>query len=249
MSGANKVLLAVRFVRASSWLSAKDKARPSARRKLAAYIPAVQGRKQSGERGNHKFTVHLQLLAKSCGMGFRSTYIARFATWAAVSLTCIGFVTPAHADVERTQSQVGVVTRLSFIQTEELSFGQIFASNASGTITVAPSGVRSRTGGVTLTGNTHHTAIFAGFGQPNQRVQISLGSNSIFLTGPGTRMRAHTFVIGSTPTAVLTTTPRVFRIATPSGGFAFPVGATLDVNANQAPGTYRGTWTITLNYQ
>ncbi|MFN5643305.1 MAG: DUF4402 domain-containing protein [Sphingomonadales bacterium] len=182
-------------------------------------------------------------------MGFIEKAAMRTSAFFAVSLTCIGFATPAYADVERTQSQVGVVTRLSFIQTEELSFGQIFASNASGTITVAPSGVRSRTGGVTLTGNTHHTAIFAGFGQPNQRVQISLGSNSIFLTGPGTRMRAHTFVIGSTPTAVLTTTPRVFRIATPSGGFAFPVGATLDVNANQTPGTYRGTWTITLNYQ
>ena len=182
-------------------------------------------------------------------MGFIEKAAMRTSAFFAAAMVCVCLSTPAYADVERTQSQVGVVTRLSFIQTEELSFGQIFASNASGTITVAPSGVRSRTGGVTLTGNTHHTAIFAGFGQPNQRVQISLGSNSIFLTGPGTRMRAHTFVIGSTPTAVLTTTPRVFRIATPSGGFAFPVGATLDVNANQAPGTYRGTWTITLNYQ
>ena len=27
------------------------------------------------------------------------------------------------------------------------------------------------------------------------------------------------------------------------------VGATLDVGANQAPGHYSGTWTITLNYQ
>lgn len=182
-------------------------------------------------------------------MGFIEKAAMRTSAFFAAAMVCVCLSTPAYADVERAQSQVGVVTRLSFIQTEELSFGQIFASNASGTITVAPSGVRSRTGGVTLTGNTHHTAIFAGFGQPNQRVQISLGSNSIFLTGPGTRMRAHTFVIGSTPTAVLTTTPRVFRIATPSGGFAFPVGATLDVNANQTPGTYRGTWTITLNYQ
>lgn len=160
-----------------------------------------------------------------------------------------GAATAAYADVERSQSQVGVVTRLSFIQTEELSFGQIFASSSAGTVTITPTGTRTRTGGVNLVGSTHHPAIFAGFGQPNQRVQISLGSNSIFLTGPGTRMRAHTFVIGSTPTAVLTTTPQVFRIATPSGGFAFPVGASLDVNANQAPGTYRGTWSITLNYQ
>jgi hypothetical protein len=83
----------------------------------------------------------------------------------------------------------------------------------------------------------------------NQRVQVSLGSNSIFIYGPGARMRVRTFVIGSTPTAVLTTTPTVFRIAGPTGAFRFPVGATLEVGANQVPGTYSGTWTITLNYQ
>jgi Domain of unknown function (DUF4402) len=61
-------------------------------------------------------------------------------------------------------------------------------------------------------------------------------------------MRVHTFVMGSTPTAVLTTTPRRFRINSATGVFAFPVGATLDVAANQAPGKYTGTWSITLNY-
>lgn len=182
-------------------------------------------------------------------MGCIRITIAKRTGLAAAALAGALLAMPAHADVERSQSQVGVVTRLSFIQTEELSFGQIFAGNSAGSVTIAPNGSRTRTGGVNLVGSTHHPAIFAGYGQPNQRVQISLASNSIFLTGPGTRMRAHTFVVGSTPTAVLTTTPQVFRIATPSGGFAFPVGATLDVNANQAPGTYRGTWSITLNYQ
>ena len=155
----------------------------------------------------------------------------------------------AQTAVEQGQSQVGVVTPLSFIQTEELHFGQIFASNTAGTVTVAPDGSRTRTGGVTLFGTIHQPAEFAGMGVFNQRVQVSLGSNTIFLTGPGVRMRARTFVIGSTPTAVLTTTPRVFRIGGPTGAFRFPVGATLEVGANQVPGTYRGTWTITLNYQ
>lgn len=155
----------------------------------------------------------------------------------------------AQNAIEQGRSQVGVVTPLSFIQTEELHFGQIFASNIAGTVTVAPDGSRTRTGGVTLLGTIHQPAEFAGMGAFNQRVQISLGSNSIFLTGPGVRMRARTFVIGSTPTAVLSTNPQVFRIAGPTGAFRFPVGATLEVGANQAPGTYRGTWTITLNYQ
>ena len=61
-------------------------------------------------------------------------------------------------------------------------------------------------------------------------------------------MRVRTFVIGSTPTAVLTTTPTRFRIAALNGVFNFPIGATLEVGANQAPGFYTGTWSITLNY-
>jgi len=161
------------------------------------------------------------------------------------------FASSAHAQAatEQSQSQVGIVTPLSFIQTEELHFGQIIASNAAGTVTVAPNGTRTSNNGIALLGNSHQPAEFAGLGTFNQRVQISLGSNAIWIYGPGPRMRVRTFVIGSTPTAVLTTTPRVFRIASPTGAFRFPVGATLEVGANQTPGTYTGIWNITLNYQ
>ena len=85
-------------------------------------------------------------------------------------------------------------------------------------------------------------------GTNNQRVDISLGAASVLLVGPGAPMRVHTFVIGSTPTAILTTTPLRFRINAASGVFAFPVGATLDVGANQAAGKYTGVWIINLNY-
>ncbi len=174
------------------------------------------------------------------------------ATLLAASALALGFsAAPVRAQsaTEKGQSQVGVVTPLSFIQTEELHFGQIFARPNAGTVTVAPNGTRTATGGIVLIGNLHQPAEFAGMGVYNQRVQVSLGSNSIFIYGPGARMRVRTFVIGSTPTAVLTTTPTVFRIAGPTGAFRFPVGATLEVGANQVPGTYSGTWTITLNYQ
>ena len=181
--------------------------------------------------------------------GAKYRYIARLLALGASVTALWPTVASAQSAVEQGEAQVGVVTPLSFIQTEELNFGKIFASNAAGTVLVAPTGTRTRTGGVTLFGNDQQAAEFAGMGTFNQRVQISLGSNSIFLYGPGTRMRARAFTIGSTPTAVLTTTPQVFRIAGPTGGFRFPVGATLDVNANQAPGTYSGIWTITLNYQ
>ncbi|MGL5840199.1 MAG: DUF4402 domain-containing protein [Sphingorhabdus sp.] len=166
-----------------------------------------------------------------------------------MSFACLSGPALAQTATEQGQSQVGVVTPLSFIQTEELHFGQLLAGPAAGIVTVAPDGSRSAIGGIGLTGNVHQPAEFAGMGTFNQRVQISIGSNAIWIYGPGQRMRVRTFVIGSTPTAVLTSTPRVFRIAGATGAFRFPVGATLEVGSNQAPGLYTGTWTITLNYQ
>jgi Domain of unknown function (DUF4402) len=170
---------------------------------------------------------------------------------AAVFVSTISAYSPAYAQVsdsEVADAQIAIVRRLEFIRVENLQFGSVIRGSTAGTVTVTPAGVRSKTGGVILQGSNFQPAEFAGMGTNNQRVDISLGANQIFITGPGAPMRVHTFVIGSTPTAVLTTTPLRFRINSPTGVFVFPVGATLDVGANQTPGTYSGNWNITLNY-
>lgn len=156
---------------------------------------------------------------------------------------------PAQAKTQPGDAEITVVRPLSFVIDDGIDFGNVVRGTTAGTVTVAPNGTRTKTGGVTLAnGGGHKPASFAGFGAFNQRVDISLGANSIFLTGPGAPMRVHDFVVGSTPTAVLTTTPLRFRIAAANGIFVFPVGATLDVAANQAPGKYTGIWVINLNY-
>lgn len=160
-----------------------------------------------------------------------------------------GIAAPAHAQqTAQAQSEAIVLRPLSFFKVNDLSFGDIIPSNAAGTVTLEPDGSRTRTGGVTLVGNGGEPARFAGLGSFNRQVNISLGSNTIWLTGPGVRMRARTFEIGSTPTALLSTSPTRFRITSPLGNYNFPVGATLEVGANQAAGDYSGTFTITLNY-
>lgn len=156
---------------------------------------------------------------------------------------------PAFADTEVATAEVTIVRPLSFVIDDNLDFGNVIRGTTAGTVTVAPDGTRTQTGGAILaSGGGHKPASFAGRGTNNQRVDVSLGAGSIFIAGPGVPMRVHTFVLGSTPTAVLTTTPQRFRINSATGVFAFPVGATLDVGANQAPGKYTGTWSITLNY-
>jgi spore coat protein U-like protein len=179
--------------------------------------------------------------------GAKST---RFLGWfVAGAIGAFAASSPAYADQAATDAQVAIVRPLEFINVENLNFGRVIRATTAGTVTIAPDGTRIKTGNVILIGTGFQPARFAGMGTNNQRVDISLGSNSIFVTGPGAPMRVRDFVLGSTPTAVLTATPRRFRINSATGIFTFPVGATLEVGANQTPGTYSGTWSITLNYQ
>ncbi|NJM51198.1 MAG: DUF4402 domain-containing protein [Sphingomonadales bacterium] len=157
---------------------------------------------------------------------------------------------PAYADVEPTDSRAVIIRPLSFINYEDLNFGKIIPATTAGTVTVATNGTRStNNANIILVGADHQAASFTGQGTFNQRVDISLGANTIQITGPGAPMTVQTFTIGSTPSVVLTTTPLRFRIASASGIFIFTVGARLNVGANQAPGKYSGTWNITLDYQ
>lgn len=163
---------------------------------------------------------------------------------------------PGHALAQSAsapaQSEAVVVSMLSFFKVDDLSFGRIIPGQTAGTVVLAPTGVRTRSGGVALaSGAAPQPAAFAGRGTFNQQVTISVGSNSITLNriGGGGTMTMDSFVIGSTPTASLTTAPLAFRIGSSTGQFQFPVGATLRVKANQRSGNYAGTFTVTLQYQ
>ncbi len=155
----------------------------------------------------------------------------------------------APVQAKQANAETVVVTRLSFVKVDDLDMGYIIPSNQNGDVILAPNGTRTATNGITLVGSQHQTAKFAGYGRTGQAVSVSLGANQIFLTGPGPQMRLRNFTIGSTPTAILSTNPRVFTISSSTGAFQFPVGAELRVRANQPVGVYRGNWTITLNYQ
>lgn len=162
---------------------------------------------------------------------------------------------PAQAQEVATVSATAeavIVANLTFIKVDDLAFGKVVPGTTAGTVVLAPAGTRAATGGVRLaTGGLVQPAAFAGKGSFGQQVTIRITSNSITLNrvGGGGTMTVDSFIIGSTPTAPITTAPRTFRIGSSTGIFRFPLGATLRVKANQAPGTYVGSFTITLNYQ
>lgn len=162
-----------------------------------------------------------------------------------------GLATSAHAQ-EAGDASATVVTPLSFISTDDLNFGTIIPSNVAGEVVMRSDGSRTATNGIILVGGSQQPGGFAGQGQFFQIVEISVGSTTTQLTGPGAPMNVSSFSVLSTSNnggVILNTNPRLFRIGNGAGIFAFGVGATLDVGANQTPGTYTGTWTITLNYQ
>jgi len=155
---------------------------------------------------------------------------------------------PANATA---QARVIVVKRLSFIKTADLDFGRIVPGNSAGTVTITPEGGMVVAGGARFSGDDGHPASFSGYGTTNQIVSIAVTRNSVLLTrvGGNETMRLETFVIGSTPQTQITTSPLAFRIASSTGMFAFPLGATLRVGARQKPGIYTGTFSLTLQYQ
>lgn len=155
------------------------------------------------------------------------------------------------SDSEQATAEVNIVRPLSFFKTEDLEFGRIIAGTTAGTVRIYPNGTRTSTGGVTLVGNSseYHPAGYAGKGGITRIVLLSMGATSIWIyNGSGQRMRVRNFEIGSTPTAILDTSAMRFSITNANGVFEFPVGATLDVGANQAQGAYTGTYTITATY-
>ncbi|MGB7654365.1 MAG: DUF4402 domain-containing protein [Novosphingobium sp.] len=164
---------------------------------------------------------------------------------------------PAHAQAKErvtvsANARAVIVANLSFFRVDDLDFGKIVAGTTAGTVVVSPTGTRTASGGVRLASSTTvKAAKFAGKGSFNQTLTIAVTSNTVTLNrvGGGDTMTMDTFIIGSTPAIQLTTTPKSFRIATTSGIFQFPVGATLRVKARQTPGTYTGTFTISLQYQ
>ena len=169
-----------------------------------------------------------------------------------------GWALPAQAQqvvppvVSTAYARATVVRPLTLVKVTDLDFGDIVAGTTLGTVLVNPvNGTRTRTGGVTLASGNGQPASFAGMGARGQRVSLRVSANTITLTriGGTQTMTMNNFTINSSPASTLSTTPRNFVIAAPTGVFNFNVGATLRVAANQMPGRYRGQFTVTLIYQ
>jgi len=133
-----------------------------------------------------------------------------------------------------------ILSPLSVIKNSDMDFGTLVVTGA-GTAVINPvTSALSTTGGVTKSGTAAHPATFISTGSKNAVVLIRLPNNPITLTRVG---GTQTMTV-SNWTLDGATNRRIPGNAT----FMFAVGATANVGAAQVPGTYAGTFTITVQY-
>jgi len=144
----------------------------------------------------------------------------------------------AYATDGAATSTVTVVAPLTISETQGIVFGSIAPSAAAGTATLDTSdGLTVSAALEALTGTAPKSGAFDLTGEGTSNYSISLPT-SVTMTSGGDSMTLNGFghSAGGTPSL--------------SGGTgSFTVGAVLNVDANQAAGTYSGPYTVTVNYQ
>jgi hypothetical protein len=148
-----------------------------------------------------------------------------------------GAPVPASKNANGTAT---VLKSLSVLKLADLDFGELVVSGA-GTAVIDPvSGALTTTGPLTPLGAPASRALFTATGSRNSVVLIRIPQSAITLTRVG---GTQTMTV-SNWTLDGTTNRRI-----PSGAsFNFGVGATLNVAAGQADGTYAGTFPVTVQY-
>ncbi|MFX1704533.1 DUF4402 domain-containing protein [Chitinophaga sp. CC14] len=161
-----------------------------------------------------------------------------------VTLVFAAFATDAFAqETASATATATIVTPISIVKDVDMNFGNVAVqSTAGGTVVLTPAGVRSTTGGVTLPSTATGTITAASFtvtGTGNYSYSITLPSTALTITSGSNTMTVTNFT--SDPSGVGTLT---------AGTQTLNVGATLNVSAAQAAGTYvSGTpFDVTVNY-
>lgn len=131
------------------------------------------------------------------------------------------------------------LAQISVANTGGLAFGA-FVANSGGTVAVATNGGRSNTGGVLLIaqGSSSAAAQFTVAGTAGATYAITLPANDLVTLSDGSHtMAVNNFTSTPSGTGTLTGGAQVLR-----------VGATLTVGSAQAPGSYTGSFNVSVQY-
>jgi hypothetical protein len=161
----------------------------------------------------------------------------------ALAIVMVAFTLSTFGQVSQTATATAtIVTPIAIANAGNMNFGNVAVSALAGTVILDPAGTRTTGGGVTLpvvTG-TVSQAIFTVSGTPAYTYAITLPVVATTVTSGANTMTVTGF----------TSNPVAAGVLNGAGSQALNVGATLNVGANQASGTYvSGTpFTVTVNY-
>ena len=160
----------------------------------------------------------------------------------AILFSGVSVISSAQVTATATASST-IVTPIGITKTVDMNFGNVaINSTTAGTVVLAPAGTRTSTGGVTLpaTAGTVAAAEFNVTGANNYTFSITLPSTSHEIKSGSNTMSVTDFTSTPTPTGTLSAT----------GSATVKVGATLNVSAGQAAGTYTSVtpFEVTVNY-
>ena len=177
----------------------------------------------------------------------RLTIIMRLFFHAAIGAAVL-LLTPslAQAAPGNTTSRAGtaaarIIRPISIVPIASLRFGVIARPSTAGTVTVSPASVVTTTGGMIGSNAINQGALaaragtFTVAGEPGATFGVILPPTTT-VSAPGGTMIINLFTVGA-------------LAGSAAGTLNIAVGGTLAVNANQAIGSYSGTYQITAAYQ
>jgi hypothetical protein len=169
--------------------------------------------------------------------------ISKFLILAAVMLS---FTAATFAQSATATATATIVTPIALNRTSNMSFGNIIqtAPASTSSVVMPPTGAltyNNATASATPTITaTISRATFDVTGSADAHYTITLPGAAVSLTGPGTAMTVDNF--SSSPAGA-------GGVLSPTGTQTIIVGATLNIGANQAGGTYTSApFTVTVGY-
>ena len=164
---------------------------------------------------------------------------SRLSLLAAVVATLSTLSVSAIAATATGQASATVLTPITISPVTALNFGTLAGNASGGTVTVTALNARSQVGSVVFATGGFSAASFKVDGTGGATFAVTYPTVPLSVTN-GTVSMPFT-VTGQTNGTLSGTAPSV-------GTLTFPVGGTLTVGANQAAGTYTGSYTMTVEY-
>lgn len=129
-----------------------------------------------------------------------------------------------------------IIAPMTITKNVDLNFGNIASGSAAGTVVMSTTGTRTPSNVILPSvAGTVNAANFTVTGGLDAAYVITLPA-SVTITDGTNNMTIDNFTEDATNTLA-------------SGTETFGVGATLNIDANQASGLYQGTFTVTVDYQ